>query len=308
MFDEAAAAALAAQQHGLATRTQLLELGFTRGMLNQRFRSGRWTPLGRSVVSFGPAPRELRARTMAALLAVPNSVASHRTAGLLHELPGLYISRPEQRRLLRGPVELSTTGRSRVRPFDLLIHERTTMPRSLYLHGIRVTTVPQTLIDLGAALDPRLLDRVIDMTVAANRCPLEALERLLDESPGQGVAGRAAVHRIVTSRHLPGGSMSVMERLFWERIRPSGLAIPERQVQMPWGATVDLFWVAWRLIGELDSRSWHERQRDRERDARRDAEALSRGFATFRMTWEMITDEVERTISLLASTMERRTV
>ena len=306
MYDETEAVRLAAQQHGLATRAQLLELGFTRGMLNQRFRSGRWTPIGRSVVALGPTPQRLPGRTMAVLLAVPQAVASHRTAALLHDLPGLAITRTDARKRAADPVEVSTIARSSVRAGEVIVHERTTRPRSLFLHGLRVTTVPQTLADLGGVVDQHLLDRVVDMTLAQNHCSLEALERHLAETPGQGVPGRAALRRIVTARHRPGGSMSAMERRFWERIHHAGVELPARQVPMPWGATVDLLWAARRLIGELDGRSWHERLRDRERDARRDAEALSRGYATFRMTWDMITDDFDRTLVLLQEALAAR--
>lgn len=306
MADESKVTGLAAAQNGLATREQLRGIGLSNAMLRRRFESGRWTAVGRSVVSLGPLPTDIVGRSRAASLAVPKGVLSHTTAGLLHGLPGLSITRSEEQRLLRGPIEVSTTRRSRVRPGDLMVHERTAKPRSLFVHGMRVTTVPQTLVDLAAVLDDALLDRVIDMTLAQNKCPLEALEALLDLTPAQGVPGRGALKRIVTARHKPGGSMSVMERLFWEGIRPSGLELPDRQVLMPWGATVDLFWGTYKLIGELDSRSWHERLRDRERDAHRDAEAMSKGYATFRMTWEMVDTEMDATLRLLAQTLAHR--
>ena len=98
----------------------------------------------------------------------------------------------------------------------------------------------------------------------------------------------------------------MLERRFWEGITPTGIVLPNRQVLMPWGATVDLFWAQHKLIGELDSRSWHERLRDRENDARRDAEAMSQGYATFRMTWEMVADELEATLVRLAQALEQR--
>lgn len=297
---------LAATQNGLATRAQLRDLGLTKEMLRNRFESGRWTPLGRTVVAIGPPPTDLVGRSWAAALAVPRGILSHRTAGLLHRLPGLYITSTEERHLLRRSIEISTAGRSRSRPSDLMIHERTSKPRSLHLHGMRVTTVAQTLIDLAAVLDELHLDRVIDLTMAQNRCTLEALERQLDATPATGVAGTGTLRRILTARHLPGGSMSVMERLFWEGVAPSGLGLPDRQVLMQWGATVDLLWGACKLIGELDSRSWHERIRDREKDARRDAAALSQGYATFRMTWEMVTDELDTTLGHLTQALAQR--
>ena len=306
MFDETAVSELAAKQHGLVTRVQLSDFGFTRGMLNRRCQSGRWTPIGRTVVAIGPPPTQLPARTMAALLAVPNSVASHRTAGLLHDLPGLSLTRSEHRRLQLGPVEVSTTGRSSAQPGEVLIHERSSKPRSLHILGLRVTTVPQTLIDLAAVLVTSHLDRVVDMSLAQNRCSLEALERLLGATPSQGVTGRTVLGSIIAARHRIGGSTSVLERRFWEGITPTGMVLPDRQVLMPWGATVDLFWAQHKLIGELDSRSWHERFRDRENDARRDAEAMSQGYATFRMTWEMVTDELEATLVTLAQALEQR--
>lgn len=307
MADETAVTRLAAAQNGLITRAQLRALGFSPGMMQHRFRIGRWTPLGRSVIAIGPAPQDLMGRSRAASLAVPEGVLSHTTAALLHHLPGMFLSSATERRLLALPVDISSTAsRGRTRPGDMIVHRRSTKPRSLYLHGMRVTTVPQTVLDLATVLDEAHLDRVIDMTLAQNRCSLEALGRLLDLGPSQGVTGRATLRSIVGSRHRPGGSASALERLFWESIKPSGLPLPDRQVPMPWGATVDLLWAVHRLIGELDSRSWHERRRDREHDARRDAEALSQGYATFRMTWEMVTDEPDITLQRLAQALAQR--
>lgn len=307
MADESEVTRLAGEQHGLVTRDQLRGLGFSPGMLRHRLTTGRWTPLGRNVVAIGPPPQDLVGRSRVASLAVPQAAISHRTAALLHDLPGMWSARSEHRRLLTLPIDISTAGGSSG-PLagEIVVHRRANKPRSLYLNGMRVTTVTQTLVDLAAVLDGAQLDRVVDMTLAQNRSSLEALEQLLAGMPSRGATGRAALGRIMAARHRPGGSASALERLFWEGIKSSGMVLPERQVPMPWGATVDLLWVAERLIGELDSRSWHERQRDRENDARRDAAALSHGYASFRMTWEMVADELDVTLRKLTQAIVQR--
>ena len=52
-----------------------------------------------------------------------------------------------------------STSRDAVTP-EMCIRDRrrATKPRSLYLHGMRVTTVTQTLVDLAAVLDGAQLD------------------------------------------------------------------------------------------------------------------------------------------------------
>jgi putative AbiEi antitoxin of type IV toxin-antitoxin system len=131
-------AELASRQWGVVTRTQLVELGMaTRGISD-------WVRAGR-----------LQGRWLAAVLACgPGAVLSHRDAAALWELRQsqsafIDVTVPSRngRRAQRG-ICVHRTGR--LRPDEVTVR-----------HGIPVTTVARTLLDLADVLDKQALRRVI---------------------------------------------------------------------------------------------------------------------------------------------------
>ena len=232
MLNEAVLRRLAAKQHGVASRTQLLQVGLTPRMVRHRIASGRWVALGRNVVALGPVPTDIWGRAQAGVLAVPSATVSHRTAGALHGLPGLSPA-------TRAPIDLSTTVLSAVGPADVRLFRRTHRPRFQHLGGMAITTVPQTLFDLAAVLPVEELDRVVDLSLAQRRLPLSVLELSVEELSGRGVRGTPALRHLLASRRSEGGSESELERLFLEGWTAAGGVPGRQQVQMPWHARVD---------------------------------------------------------------------
>ena len=299
MLNEAVLRRLAAKQHGVASRTQLLQVGLTPRMVRHRIASGRWVALGRNVVALGPVPTDTLGRAHAGSLAVPGATVSHRTAGHLHDLPGLRIS-------AGGPVDVSTTDLNAAGPAGVRLFRRRRRVRSQYLDGVTVTTVPQTLFDLAAVLPAGELDRVVDLSFAQRRLPLAALEQMVDDQAGRGIRGTPALRRILSERRTGGGSESELERLFLERWAASGGLPPRQQVRMPWDVRVDHLWADEMVIGENDSRSWHTRERDFDSDRQRDAEAASFGYLTVRITWGQVKYDLEETLVRLAKILRVR--
>ena len=98
---------IARQQHGLITRAQLLELGYTRHAIRHRVSTGRLHPIHRGVFVVGRPELDMPGRCMAAVLASgPESMVSHQTAA---ELWGVRPPRG-------GPVEISVRRRP-IEPF-----------------------------------------------------------------------------------------------------------------------------------------------------------------------------------------------
>src|SRR5881227_2459441 len=76
---------LAAKQHGLVTRGQLLDLGMDRRAIDRRVKSQRLKPVHTGVYLLGPVMPAL-AREMAAVLACgADAVLSHRSAARSEE-------------------------------------------------------------------------------------------------------------------------------------------------------------------------------------------------------------------------------
>lgn len=299
MLNEAVLRRLAAKQHGVASRTQLLQVGLTPRMVRHRIASGRWVALGRNVVALGPVPTDTLGRAHAGSLAVPGATVSHRTAGHLHDLPGLRIS-------AGGPVDVSTTDLNAAGPAGVRLFRRRRRVRSQYLDGVTVTTVPQTLFDLAAVLPAGELDRVVDLSFAQRRLPLAALEQMVDDQAGRGIRGTPALRRILSERRTGGGSESELERLFLEGWANSGGLPARQQVRMPWGVRVDHLWDDEMVICENDSRSWHTRDRDFASDRMRDAQAASFGYLTVRITWAEVKHELESTVAMLTRILRTR--
>src|SRR5215216_1835875 len=75
---------LAAAQHGILTRAQLLDAGLGPRTIDRWIHTGRLITLHRGVFALGHLPPSPHARTMAAVLACgPRAVLSHRSAAQL---------------------------------------------------------------------------------------------------------------------------------------------------------------------------------------------------------------------------------
>ena len=78
---------LAAGQHGIVTRAQLLNAGVGPDTVAHWIKTGRLVKLHRGVFALGHLPPSPHARTMAAVLACgPGAVLSHRSAAQLYGL------------------------------------------------------------------------------------------------------------------------------------------------------------------------------------------------------------------------------
>jgi predicted transcriptional regulator of viral defense system len=84
---DVALAELAARQHGVVTRAQLVALGFGAGTIAYRLKVGRLHLLHRGVYAVGHRPPSPLATAMAAVLACgPDAILSHRSAAALWKI------------------------------------------------------------------------------------------------------------------------------------------------------------------------------------------------------------------------------
>jgi predicted transcriptional regulator of viral defense system len=146
-------ARLAARQHGVVSRVQLLDAGVTDHAIERRLRSGSLHRVLRGVYVVGYGSTAPLTRAMAAVLACgPGTVLSHRSAGALWEL-GLGWS---------GAVEVTAPAEHRCD--GVIAHRSRTLAREnvTVRDGIPVTTVARTLIDLADVLADRALARAVN--------------------------------------------------------------------------------------------------------------------------------------------------
>jgi len=279
---------IAASQHGVVTRRELLAAGVGRRAIAQRLARGALLPTYRGVYRVGHRAPSAEAAYLAAVKACGrDAVLSGRAAAWLWRLlkgpaPRPEVTNPKQRHV---PGLLTRCCRS------LSDHERTSR------HGIPVTSVPRTLVDLAGVLTEDELARACHEAAVLHRTtPAQVDVVLRSNAPG------AAKLRRVLHGDAP-VTLSKLESRFLQLLREEGLALP--QTNKPAGGRyVDCRWPEHKLTVELDSYRFHSSRFSWEQDRRREREAYARGDDLRRYVW---TDVFEDRTLMLAELRELTT-
>lgn len=207
----------------------------------------------------------------AAHLAIgPRSVLSHRSAAAVLHL------RPTN----SAYVELTVPGPSRRRA-AIRVHRTTWLPPQdiALVDGLPVTRVARTLLDLGAVLPSRAVERAFDQAEVLGVLDHREIQRVLHEGaarPGaaklRAVVGRDAAGSTVTDNGLGELMLAIIRRA----------RLPDPICQYPvLGYRADFAWPAVRLIAETDGRA-HATRRGVVHDARRDVRLQNAGWRVLR--------------------------
>ncbi len=284
---DSAIARVAAGQHGLVTREQLLAMGLTARGIQHRCARVRLHRVHGGVYAVGCLVMTTHSRAMAAVLACgPNAVLSHRSAAALWELvpaPG-------------GPVDVTAVGKRRRR--GVIAHRsRTLGPGDVTKRSaIPVTTPLRTLVDLADVVDDRTLARAVNEALLLRLVGRDDLANAQARAMGRQAATR--LKPFVEVADAP--TRSVLEDAFLALVQRARLPRPEVNGRIA-GYEVDMLWRAERLIVELDGRAAHDRSQTFEHDRERDAELTDAGFRVVRVTWRRLREQPEREMARLAS-------
>jgi hypothetical protein len=263
-------ASLAARQHNVVARTQLIALGISRKAIDSRLRAGRLVRVHRGVYAVGHDRLTAEGRFMAAVLACGQGTAlSHGSAAALWQL-----------RRLRGlRVDVTVPGAGGGRRHKLVIVHRCALEASdvTVKDGIPVTTPARTVIDLADIGSERELERTLD-EAAYLGLDLAGLKPL----PGRRGRGRLAR---VLAGHDPGTTLtrSHLEERMLQLCRRHLLPSP-------------------RLNTPVDGFRAHGRRTAFERDRWRDAQLTAAGWRVVRITdreLEQRADEVAKRLAAL---------
>lgn len=293
--DEEVIARLAARQHGLVTRAQLLRAGLSSRQVERRVAAARLRPVHRGVYQVGPLPQPW-AREMAAVLACgANAYLSHRSAATPWGL--LPSDAP-------APVHVLVVGRDRGRRPGIIAHRVSRLERRevTRLDGIPVTTPARTLLDLAATASVRELEQAVAEAMARRLVSRSAL--LSAASRRAGCRGIGVLRRLLEDPVGPLLAWSEAEERFLALIRKAQLPDPEANACVA-GHRVDFVWRAERLVVEVDGLAFHSSARSFERDRRRDADIAALGFRVIRVTWSRIVHEPEALLVRLAQALAR---
>ena len=268
--------ALAARQHWIVTRLQLLRLGFSESAIDRRISSGRLFPIHRGVYAVGHPGLSREGRYMAAVLAIgPGAVLSHFAAAALWG----FWSGPTE------PIEV-TVARGVGSRKTIRVHSVKDLPDAAIAveHGIPVTTPARTVLDLAVSMySDRAFARLVHEAEA---------QRLVDPGLLRAEISRArprcpGVRRLANEiADGPKPTRSGLEDAVVNLLRRHGFPPFTTDVRVPgtpeW-VTVDVLFEAQKLAIEVDGDRWHGTKFRRKFDARKQAIIEAAGVRVIRL-------------------------
>lgn len=294
---DAVIAGLARSQHGTMHRAQLLERQLSERQIDRRLGAGRLVDLGHSVYAVPSAPATYLRQYKAAELAVPGAAVCALAASVLLGLGAVRSAKPEI------VVHPSANHRCRL----ARVHRRREVDLTRR-KGIRVTTVAQTLVDIARRV------RIVDLedcwtgALIRSRTNLDELAGRVELAEVQRLRHRGRARAMLDSlTHGAGVGESELEaRLLRLLVARADLPPIVPQLALPFWASgrgrADVGIPAWKVIIEVDGRSWHARLRDFDRDRERDNVAVAHGWVVLRFTALHLREDPERVVELVIQT------
>jgi very-short-patch-repair endonuclease len=242
------------RQHGLVTRSQLSELGFTSRQIEGLVRSGQMVRAHRTVFRDQAVLMTDDQRRMAAVLAGGDrTVVSHRAAAAHHGLDNFSCGLVEVIRPLRRSARLGG---------GTIVH-RSELTRGAWtmLRRVRVTTPLRTVLDLPTVVNDHIVSSCIEQWTIERKLSLDALHEAVAARSGE--RGNARLRAILERRELgrtitDSPAESAMGRLLVQRgLQP----VHHHLVAVRSGATfeLDFAFPAERVALEIDGYGIHLR-------------------------------------------------
>ena len=248
-------ARLARRQHGRVARRQLLAEGLSAGLIDRWVADGRLRIVHRGVYAVGhTAPSALSDYMAAVLAGGPDACLSHR--------PAEYLWRGGRGTPPPPEVTVPTTA-DRRRP-GIAIHRVAQLhPLDVTtLHGIPITTLARTLLDIAPRTSPPKLTRAChDAWVRHDLTPAQVQACIARNPNKPGIARlRATLGSDVT--------LSDLEDAFLKLLEAHGLPRPRTNIDRH-GDKVDCHWPEHGLTVELVTFRYHATREGFETDVER---------------------------------------
>jgi very-short-patch-repair endonuclease len=289
---EAAIAALAARQHGVVARWQLLAAGMTPAAIDWQLRRGRLHLLCRGIYRVGPLAQPLARQMMAVLLCGPTAHLSHDHAAALL---GVLARRAPDRIAVTGLHSRRVPGWIRLHRVRMLPEDETTTH-----DHIPITSPARTLLDLAGSAPAAEVEHAMIETLRRRLAGEAQIAELLARYPRR--AGTPLLRRLLERAGNPQLTRSEAERILRELIRSAEIAMPVMNVRVQ-GYQVDAYWREERVVVEVDGFALHSSHAAFQRDRRRDADLIAAGITVVRVTWHQLTRKPNVVIARLGATL-----
>lgn len=164
------------------------------------------------------------------------------------------------------------------------------------LHGVAVTTVPRTLVDLAGIVGLPTLRKTVGRAAIRRKLDLQAVD-IATHNAKRRRGLRSLELALLPYRTKDGKAPDVrsdFETLILPDLLDLGLDRPGCNVWLHIDGErllVDFFWEKQRLVVETDGRETHETPDAFQNDRRRDQLLASAGYRGLRITWEQIHHE-----------------
>ena len=265
---------LAAQQHWVLTTRELVALGFSEGQIAHRVRLGLLHRRYRGVYAIGRPQLSFEGECRAAVAACGRGSAicdcsSLRLWGLRASLGAIHVSIPRGR---DGHPGLRI-HRPRLLPPDEIVDR----------HGIAVTSVARTLLDVAASASVDRLGRLMHEADVQRVLDLRDVWATLERHPWH--RGRTRLEAALATEVAP--TRSGLEDAYLQISREAEVPPPlvNRHV---WSVDrleeVDFHWPRQRVVVEVDGARYHSTRWRRRKDAEKTARLRAAGWLVRRFS------------------------
>lgn len=288
---------MAARQHGVVGYRQLVALGFGRGAIEHRVRTGRLHRLHRGVYAVGHAAVTIEGRRLAAVLACGPGAALFRWSA---------AAQWELLRPMGAVIDVVVPGRGEGRK-GIRVRRATLHPHDLSRrNGIPLTSIPRTLLDIASVAKPNVLARAVNEADRKGRLNRQAIHDLLERNRGR--RGTRQLRSVIAAVDpATRRTRSDLEVDFRKLCRKFEIEAPISNARVA-GHEVDMFWPGAKLIVELDHYDYHRTPAEFTNDRRKWAKLKRLGHNVLPVSDEWLNADpgevAETVIALLAQSGE----
>jgi hypothetical protein len=291
---------VAADQRMLVSRRQVRDAGLSARQIKRRVTTGGWLRVHRDVFAVdGRAPRTWRARVMAAVLVVPDGVASHRTALYLHGVRCLRKT---------GVIEVSAPRGCATALEGVRVRSRRHLPAGdrTVVDGIPCTTAERAIVDVAGELEHRTRLAVLEEALYSTSADRRRFVRRA-RACSRGRPGVRALAEVADDRGAA-RFRSWLEAEASQRWQEAGLPEPRWNVDVHDRAgrigEIDAVFPGGVVVVELDGMKFHSSPAQRREDKGRDRRLALSGRVVLRFDWKDVVERPRLVIDQIREALE----
>lgn len=290
MWDEGRLRALAAGQHGLVTRDQVLGIGVSDREIQWRISTGRVEQLPPGVYYLNATPATWRTDVLAGVMAAgADALASHGSAGVLWGFDAIY----------GRVVEVTVPYLESPEPSGVIVHRTRRRNHSSVVDRIRITSAEKTLLDLARHSPQPVLVKAVRSAVRDGITTVARLDQEVAVAGGRGVGGTRKFRRVIAAvSYDQSGSVAEIDLKQIVESAPVPRPIQQLRVRLPSGGNAypDFAWSDRGRIVEVDGFETHRDPVSFQRDLERQNQLMNLGWEIRRFTASDVRNDPERVL------------